>query len=505
MYNRKDNTIELLAHRKSVAEQGDKICTKVKRGIFNINTDTINSYQSIEYMLNKLNSISDFDNYKYQNIQLIDKLQDYHKKEYTSFNVPFEPEVPTVQVYPTYTEPILKWDTNQELTPQDLVVGSVLNNITMTVSYEDTVLDGASTGYILEPWNNDAIQNERVGSFVSASTQLAKKMLYTYGGNGGIQYTTLGAVIPGTTISDSGKTINFNVNDLEIGYGTISLGLNYIRGLGVVPLDNFGNQVLDTNPAFQYNENGPFVGETNNSFLTGVNPHIAIILDGYYPIYLSDNTTEEVVYDFLSRDIVRPLNYNFNNYNNLPTNVGGSNAYVIRLSKEEVDDRGVKILADYGITDITSSAVQTTYSQTLSSGITVDYYRYEIPVTLPHNLTVLAIQWQSNRNQQGGNEMRQPIRSATIRVKRHPRMESSHGVTDSERNVIIDIKVSLLEPDYGCFELWDLETGGVRWYAEGGLWFDEDGLVDYDGVACIDDAVLEIVRSWGFSTKEVES
>lgn len=38
----------------------------------------------------------------------------------------------------------------------------------------------------------------------------------------------------------------------------------------------------------------------------------------------------------------------------------------------------------------------------------------------------------------------------------------------------------------GCFEFYDLETGGEDTYAEGGLWFEEDqgGLIlsDYDGV-----------------------
>lgn len=38
----------------------------------------------------------------------------------------------------------------------------------------------------------------------------------------------------------------------------------------------------------------------------------------------------------------------------------------------------------------------------------------------------------------------------------------------------------------GCFEFYDLESGGEYTYAEGGLWFEEDRngltLVDYDGV-----------------------
>ena len=81
MYSTTDNTSELAAHLTSVATDGDNICTLVKRGKFNFSTFSINAYQTIEYLLNKINSADDPTDYENQNIVLIDKLQDYHDRE----------------------------------------------------------------------------------------------------------------------------------------------------------------------------------------------------------------------------------------------------------------------------------------------------------------------------------------------------------------------------------------------------------------------------------------
>lgn len=90
MYNSYDNAYELAAHEKSVATHGDKICILVKQGKFNFDTFTINSYQTIEYLLNK--GAED----AVEKV-LIDKLQDLHDKERIKFEA-----VPVVAVDPTY-------------------------------------------------------------------------------------------------------------------------------------------------------------------------------------------------------------------------------------------------------------------------------------------------------------------------------------------------------------------------------------------------------------------
>ena len=68
------------------------------------------------------------------------------------------------------------------------------------------------------------------------------------------------------------------------------------------------------------------------------------------------------------------------------------------------------------------------------------------------------------------------------------RLMGSWGETEFEDvNMRLDISVNL-ETGYGSFEWYDIETGGDRYYAEGGLWFNESindsgwELSDYDGV-----------------------
>ena len=48
------------------------------------------------------------------------------------------------------------------------------------------------------------------------------------------------------------------------------------------------------------------------------------------------------------------------------------------------------------------------------------------------------------------------------------------------------------ETGRGCFEIYDLETGGNSYYAEGGLWFNDKGyLTDYDGTYSLDSRIIE--------------
>ena len=67
-----------------------------------------------------------------------------------------------------------------------------------------------------------------------------------------------------------------------------------------------------------------------------------------------------------------------------------------------------------------------------------------------------------------------------------------HGSTiDTEIQTWRDSKRGVV----GCFEFYDLESGGEYTYAEGGLWFEEDqgGLIlsDYDGVYELPMFILE--------------
>lgn len=61
-------------------------------------------------------------------------------------------------------------------------------------------------------------------------------------------------------------------------------------------------------------------------------------------------------------------------------------------------------------------------------------------------------------------------------------MANSFGVVKQEELVDIDVNIGI-DGNRGSFELYDIETGGESWYAEGGLWLkNETDLIDYDGV-----------------------
>ncbi len=53
------------------------------------------------------------------------------------------------------------------------------------------------------------------------------------------------------------------------------------------------------------------------------------------------------------------------------------------------------------------------------------------------------------------------------------------------------------EEEYGWFEIYDEESGEDDYYVEGGLYFDGNTLVGYDGVFSLCDNVVECVKSMG--------
>lgn len=58
---------------------------------------------------------------------------------------------------------------------------------------------------------------------------------------------------------------------------------------------------------------------------------------------------------------------------------------------------------------------------------------------------------------------------------------------------------------YGSFEWYDLESGGEDFYAEGGLWFNKKKeMVDYDGVFCLPEDVLDICEQQGFDIDDMK-
>lgn len=45
----------------------------------------------------------------------------------------------------------------------------------------------------------------------------------------------------------------------------------------------------------------------------------------------------------------------------------------------------------------------------------------------------------------------------------------------------------------GNFEIWDLESNGYDYYEEGSLLFEDDELIDYDGIHELPDFIINVI------------
>jgi len=92
--------------------------------------------------------------------------------------------------------------------------------------------------------------------------------------------------------------------------------------------------------------------------------------------------------------------------------------------------------------------------------------------------------------------------------KTHVSMENSFGTvkkTYTEMEFILRLKKN----DYGAytsgsFEVYDTETVGDEYYGEGGLWFESNILVDYDGVYALMPQIVKKLKELGLGTGEEE-
>jgi len=85
-----------------------------------------------------------------------------------------------------------------------------------------------------------------------------------------------------------------------------------------------------------------------------------------------------------------------------------------------------------------------------------------------------------------------------IEETRYVCMEGSWGATPRVERTMRLTASANRETGRGCFEVYDVETGGNEFYGEGGLWFDDNGyLCDYDGVGSIDFGIIEWLDDLG--------
>ncbi len=83
--------------------------------------------------------------------------------------------------------------------------------------------------------------------------------------------------------------------------------------------------------------------------------------------------------------------------------------------------------------------------------------------------------------------------------------ENSFGIVDEAEKVELKFHVSVgaIKEDgsrRGSFEWYSPD---LEWYAEGGLWFREDELVDYDGVYSLSDEIILKLHDMGFDVKDM--
>jgi hypothetical protein len=83
-------------------------------------------------------------------------------------------------------------------------------------------------------------------------------------------------------------------------------------------------------------------------------------------------------------------------------------------------------------------------------------------------------------------------------------LENSFGVLKQEENVILEVTVGINSEDYGWFEVYDEQSGGDDWYAEGGLEIEGKSITGYDGVFSLPNVVIDKLKEWGYDCSEVE-
>lgn len=75
-----------------------------------------------------------------------------------------------------------------------------------------------------------------------------------------------------------------------------------------------------------------------------------------------------------------------------------------------------------------------------------------------------------------------------------------YAVVDSEQGVEVEFTVGIRNKDYGWFEIYDIDSRGEDWYAEGGLRFEGNTLIGYDGIGVLPNQIINKLNELGFDT-----
>lgn len=83
-------------------------------------------------------------------------------------------------------------------------------------------------------------------------------------------------------------------------------------------------------------------------------------------------------------------------------------------------------------------------------------------------------------------------------------LENSFTVLKKEENIVLNCTVGINDETYGWFEVYDKKTEGNEWYAEGGIWFKNKVVTDYDGVFALPRCIVSKLEELGFNCEEVK-
>jgi len=96
------------------------------------------------------------------------------------------------------------------------------------------------------------------------------------------------------------------------------------------------------------------------------------------------------------------------------------------------------------------------------------------------------------------------IKQETFQAIQSLSLGNSFGTLKEENDITLEVTVGIKSEDYGWFELYDLESGGEEWYAEGSLQIENKAIVGYDGVFSLPQVVTNKLKEWGYDCSEVE-
>lgn len=92
----------------------------------------------------------------------------------------------------------------------------------------------------------------------------------------------------------------------------------------------------------------------------------------------------------------------------------------------------------------------------------------------------------------------------TFEAKESLSLENSFGTIKKESDITLSVNLYFVGDTYTSFEFYDEKTGGEDWYAEGGIWHDEDKVIsDYDGVFSLPECIIDKLNELGYNTEEI--